>query len=104
MGEEVGPDEMRISFLGSYPFPPRRNQAGTSIMVELGQRQALLLRLRLGCMRNITAMQVPLALVNDILTHLHVDHYADVPYMLPFTASVGRSKPLRLTRFDQQLH
>ena len=35
---------------------------------------------------------------------LHVDHCADVPCMLPFTASVGRYKPLRLTRFDQQLH
>jgi len=34
--EEVGPDEMRISFVGSCPWPSRRNQAGTSIMVELG--------------------------------------------------------------------
>ena len=32
--EKLGPDEMRISFMGSTPFPPRRDQAGTSIMVE----------------------------------------------------------------------
>src|SRR5271166_2572604 len=34
--EPIGKDEMRISFVGSCPFPPRRNQAGTCIMVELG--------------------------------------------------------------------
>ena len=89
---------MRISFVGSCPFPPRRNQAGTSIMVELGNGKRFFFGFGSGCMRNITAMQVPLAMVNDIfLTHLHVDHYADVPYMLPFTAAAGRFKPLRLT-------
>ena len=34
--ETLGEDEMRISFVGSCPFPPRRDQAGTCIMVELG--------------------------------------------------------------------
>jgi ribonuclease Z len=34
--EELGADEMRISFVGSSPLPPTRAQAGTSIMVELG--------------------------------------------------------------------
>ena len=32
--EELGKDEMRISFIGSCPFPPRIEQAGTAIMVE----------------------------------------------------------------------
>ena len=98
VGEEVGPDEMRISFVGSCPFPPRRNQAGTCIMVELGNGKRFFFDFGSGCMRNIVAMQVPLPMINDIfLTHLHVDHYADVPYMLPFTASFGRFIPLRLT-------
>lgn len=36
-GTEVLPkNEMRVSFLGSTPFPPTRLQAGTSIIVELG--------------------------------------------------------------------
>ena len=34
--EELGDDEMRISFVGSSPVPPTRAQAATSIMVELG--------------------------------------------------------------------
>ena len=36
LSEELGPEEMRISFMGSSPYPPRINQAGTCIMVELG--------------------------------------------------------------------
>lgn len=96
--EEVGPDEMRISFVGSCPWPPRRDQAGTCIMVELGNGQSFFFDLGSGSMRNILAMGVPPALVNDVfITHLHVDHYADLPYMLPFTASAGRFKPLRVT-------
>jgi ribonuclease Z len=29
--ETLGPDEMRVSFVGSTPWPPRRDQAGTAI-------------------------------------------------------------------------
>lgn len=97
--EKLGEDEMRISFVGSCPWPPRRDQAGTCIMVELGNGKRFFFDFGSGCMRNIMAMQLPCGLVNDIfLTHLHVDHYADLPYMLPFTASMGlRFKPLRVT-------
>src|SRR5579864_1358235 len=35
LSETLGSDEMRISFVGSTPWPPRRDQAGTAIMVEL---------------------------------------------------------------------
>ncbi|WP_197441616.1 guanitoxin biosynthesis MBL fold metallo-hydrolase GntH [Thalassoglobus neptunius] len=96
--EDLGPDEMRVSFVGSCPWPPRRDQAGTCIMVELGNGQNFFFDLGSGAMRNIVAMGIPPALINDIfITHLHVDHYADLPYMLPFTASSGRFKPLRVT-------
>ena len=97
--EELGKNEMRISFVGSTPFPPRRDQAGTCIMVECGPDKRFFFDFGSGCMRNIVALQLPIGLINDIfLTHLHVDHYADLPYMLPFTATMGlRFKPLRVT-------
>jgi ribonuclease Z len=97
--EELGSNEMRISFIGSCPFPPRINQAGTAIMVECGPDKRFFFDFGSGCIRNIIAMQVPIGLVNDIfITHLHVDHYADLPYLLPFSATCGlRFKPLRVT-------
>jgi ribonuclease Z len=96
--EPIGPDEMRVSFVGSCPWPPRRDQAGTSIMVELGNGDSFFFDLGNGSVKNILAMGVPPSMINDIfISHLHVDHYADLPYMLPFTATNARWHPLRVT-------
>lgn len=95
--EELGPDEMRISFVGSNPWPPRREQAGTAIMVELGNGDRFFFDFGSGCLRNIIGMQVPAQLINDIfISHLHVDHYADIPYLYPFRAWSGGFQPLRI--------
>ena len=95
--EDLGSDEMRISFVGSTPWPPRIGQAGTCIMVELGNGDNFFFDLGNGSIKNIMAMQVPVAIINDIfITHLHIDHYADLPYRLPFTAGTGRFNPLRV--------
>jgi len=97
--EQIGKDEMRISFVGSCPFPPRRDQAGTCIMVELGNGDRFFFDFGPGCVKNILAMGVPVPAINDIfITHLHVDHYHDLSYLLPFSAWAGRWKmPLRVT-------
>jgi ribonuclease Z len=95
--EDLGDDEMRISFIGSSPVPPTRAQAGTAIMVELGNGKRFFFDLGPGCLRNIVALQVPLQTVNDIfITHLHVDHYGELPYIYAFSAWMGRWKPLRV--------
>jgi ribonuclease Z len=90
---------MRVSFVGSCPFPPRRDQAGTCIMVELGNGDRFFFDFGPGCVKNILAMGVPVQEINDIfITHLHVDHYHDLSYLLPFSAWGGRWKqPLRVT-------
>ena len=50
-----------------------------------------------GSIRNVIAMQVPMALVNDLfISHLHVDHYADLPLMYAFRAYLGGFTPLRI--------
>jgi ribonuclease Z len=100
--EEVGPDEMRISYLGSCPWPPRRDQAATSIMVELGNGDTFFFDLGPGSVKNAIAMQKPPQSINDIfITHLHFDHWGDIPYLYPFTASMGRwNDPLRITGPD----
>jgi ribonuclease Z len=95
--ETLGPDEMRISFMGTSPWPPRRSQAGTCIMVELGNGKRFYFDFGPGCIRNIMAMQVPAQEINDIfITHLHIDHYHDLSYLLPFRAWSGGYLPLRV--------
>ena len=95
--EPLGPDEMRIIFMGSQPWPPRQSQAGTCIMVELGNGKRFFFDFGPGCLRNIIANQVPVPEINDIfITHLHLDHYADIPYLWQFAPFNGRWKPLRI--------
>ena len=95
--EELGPDEMRITFMGSNPWPPRLAQAGTCMMVECGKTGKFFFDFGSGCMRNIIGNQIPVPEINDIfLTHLHVDHFADLPYLYAFAPSVMRWKPLRV--------
>jgi ribonuclease Z len=100
--ETVGPDEMRISFIGSCPWPPRRNQAATSMMVELGNGDTFFFDLGPGSVKNAIAMQKPPQQINDIfISHLHFDHWGDIPYLYPFTASMGRwAEALRITGPD----
>lgn len=99
--EPLGSDEMRIIVMGSNPWPPRLSQAATCLMVELGGENGSGTRLFFdfgpGCLRNIIAHQVPVPQINDIfLTHLHVDHFGDLPYLWQFAPFNGRWTPLRV--------
>ena len=95
--EQLGDDEMRITFMGSNPFPPRLSQAGTCIMVECGKVGKYFFDFGPGCLKNIVGNQVSVAEVNDIfITHLHVDHYADLLYLWAFAPFNMRFKPLRV--------
>lgn len=86
-----------VTFMGSNPFPPRATQQGTCIMVECGQTGRYFFDFGSGCMRNIIANQVPVPEINDIfITHLHVDHYTDMPYIYAFGPFIMRWKPFRV--------
>jgi ribonuclease Z len=86
--------EMRICFTGSTPWPPTLQQSGTSIVLELGNGTPFPRRLFFdfgnGCVKNIIQLGILPPLVRDIfISHLHVDHYADLPYFMPFRAWGG---------------
>jgi len=101
-GAEILPkNEMRITFLGSSPWPPNPLQKGTSMLVELGtgelQPRRFFFDLGNGSVGHAIALQVPAALINDIfISHLHADHFADLPYMYPFRAFSGGFQALRV--------
>jgi len=64
-------------------------------MVELGNGKRFFFDFGPGCLLNIIANQVPVPEINDIfLTHLHLDHYADLPYLWAFAPFNGSLKPL----------
>ena len=95
--ETLGPEEMRVIFMGSNPWPPRMSQAGTCMMVELGSSKRLFFDFGPGCLRNIVANQVPVPEITDIfISHLHIDHFGDLPYLWQFAPFNGRWKPLRV--------
>ncbi len=95
--EPLGPNEMRITYMGSQPWPPRVSQAAECIMVELGNGKRLFFDLGPGCLRNIIANQVPIVEIDNIfLSHLHIDHIGDLPYLWMFSPFAGRVKPLRV--------
>jgi ribonuclease BN (tRNA processing enzyme) len=99
--ETLPKNEMRISFMGSTPFPVSQEQSGTCMLVELGNGTGMPRRFFFdmggGSIRNVIAMQVPMALVSDLfISHLHVDHYADLPLMYAFRAYQGGFTPLRV--------
>jgi ribonuclease Z len=99
--EPLAEGEMRVSFPGSTPWPPTLSQSGTSIMVELGTGEFMPRRFFFdmgnGSVKNILGLGVlPMAIDDIFISHLHIDHYHDLIYMLPFTATMGRFTPLRV--------
>lgn len=88
--EEVQPEEIRVTFMGSSPLP-RPGQMGTSVYVELGNGDNFIFDMGPGSIANYLAAGVPLNRMNNIfLTHLHWDHVATVPYAYMFGAWGGR--------------
>ena len=87
---------MRISFAGTCPFPPRRDQAGPCILIELGNGRNFIFDYGPGCTRNLLALQVPMPTMNDIfLTDLHPETMGELPYLYAFAPWTGRWRSLR---------
>jgi len=93
--EEVQPEEMRITFMGSAPVI-RPGQMNTSIYVELGNGDNFVFDIGEGAVANYAAAGVSLNQIKHVfITHLHVDHFGSLPYLWMFgTWAGGWHEPL----------
>jgi len=95
--EKLGPDEIRIIFMGTSPSI-RPGQMNTSVFVQLGNGENFVFDLGEGSIANYLASGFALNELDKIfITHLHVDHFGSLPYLYMFGGWAGRwHKPLRI--------
>ena len=93
--EEVQPDEIRVTFMGTSPMI-RPGQMNTSILIELGNGELFVFDLGEGSIANYVAARIALNQIKHVfITHLHVDHFGSLPYLWMFgTWNGGWHQPL----------
>jgi ribonuclease BN (tRNA processing enzyme) len=88
--EDVQPNEIRVTFMGSSPVP-RPGQMGTSVYIELGNGDSFIFDMGPGSVANYLSAGIPFNQLNEIfVTHLHWDHVASIPYAYMFGGWAGR--------------
>ena len=94
-GEELDPDEMRITLMGTgWGNIIRHEQKGASIFVELGNGESFVFDAGPGSGINYNTMQVPASRMGKVfLTHLHMDHTSDLAWMYAFGPASDRYVP-----------
>lgn len=77
--ETLGVDEMRVIACGTGMPTPRRSQAATCFLVELGNGDKFLFDIGSGSATNIGSLEIPFDALDKIfVSHLHTDHVGDL--------------------------
>lgn len=94
--EELEPDEMRISFMGSS-FTARVGQAMNSVFIEVGTGQSFVFDCGSGVITKYTAMGIPSSRMDRVfISHLHADHMSDLVALYCFGPAHDRKTPLHI--------
>jgi ribonuclease Z len=95
--EELGRQEMRIIALGSGMPQVQRAQASACWFVELGNGDSFIFDIGSGCTANMSLLELPWDRFTKIfISHLHSDHFGDLPTLLAGGWQMGRSIPLEV--------
>jgi ribonuclease Z len=96
--EELMPDEMRVTALGTgLPTPLTRAQKSTAWMVELGNGDVFIFDIGTGSMENLFGLRPDFSKIDKIfLSHLHSDHFGDLDAFIVGSWLSGRYTPLHV--------
>jgi ribonuclease Z len=95
--EELKPDEMRVTAIGTGMPMPRLKQAAACFLVELGNGDKFIFDMGTGSLERIYALGIPLDYLDKVfLTHLHMDHAGDLQAFYIYGPQNNRSVPLRV--------
>ncbi len=95
--ETLHQDEMRVVACGTGMPMMRPKQASACWLVELGNGEKFIFDIGSGSGDNIAALLIPSDDLDKIfITHLHSDHFADLPNFFISGWTNGRSKNLRV--------
>ncbi len=95
--EKIGKSEIRLIALGTGMPAARRSQAATCWLVELGNGDKFLFDIGTGANANMAALMIPFDFLTKVfLTHLHTDHWGDLPGLWAGGWTAGRTIPLEI--------
>ena len=97
MTEDLNPDEMRITSLGTGMPNQRPSQAAACFLVELGNGDKFIFDIGSGSTENLAALQIPYDYLDKVfIGHLHTDHFGDFGALYVGGLISGRTVPLRI--------
>ena len=95
--EALGEDEIRLVALGTGMPAARRSQAATCWLIELGNGDKFLFDIGTGANANMAALMIPFDFLTKLfLSHLHTDHWGDLPGLWAGGWTAGRTVPLEI--------
>jgi ribonuclease Z len=95
--EKLGADEMRIIALGTGNPQIQRGQASSCFFVELGNGDAFIFDIGMGCTANMAKLEIPWDRFTKVfISHLHFDHFGDLPALVAGGWQMGRSIPIEV--------